>query len=310
MKYRKLGATGLEVSEIGFGAWQLGNARDWSPMPDAAAVRLVHRALDLGCTLFDTAPNYGGGASQRLLGEALKGRRHQVVLISKFGHHAEGTDFEPSRLRPSVEASLQALHTDHLDGLLLHNPPAGHLTGTHPIYAELDRLKADGKIRHYGVSVDFSRDILEVIRTTRSEILEVLFNVFHQEPAAAFAEAQARGVGLVVKVPLDSGWLSGKYSASSRFEGIRRRWTPAVIARRADLLGQLGFLAEEGRSLAQAALGFILGFPEVSTVIPGPRTEAQLLENLSASGRPLPEALHARVVAFWRQQLKEDPLPW
>lgn len=310
MKMRNLGRTGLIVSEVGFGAWQLGNTRDWSAMSQEDAIHLVHRALDLGCQFFDTAPNYGGGASQQLLGKALRGVREQVVLNTKFGHHADGTDFSPKRLRPSVEASLQALQTDHLDGILLHNPPSEQLNGGHPIYQELERLKAEGKIRYYGASVDSSREMLEVIRTTKSQVLEVLFNAFHQEPAAAFSEAQARGVGLVVKVPLDSGWLSGKYHAASSFEGIRHRWSKEVIARRADLLDHLRFITEDGSSMTQAALRFVLGFPQVSTAIPGPRNEAQLRENLSASDRPMPEHVFQRVIAFWKQHLEEDPLPW
>lgn len=310
MQKRPLGRTGIDVTEVGFGAWQLSNARDWSAMTSEEAVRLVHRALELGCNFFDTAPNYGGGTSQTILGRALRGKRDQVVLNTKFGHHADGTDYSPARLRPSVEASLQALQTDHLDGVLLHNPPEEFLNGAHPIYPELERLKAEGKIRYYGSSVDSSRDMLEVIRTTKSQVLEVLFNVFHQETAAAFAEAQQRGVGLVIKVPLDSGWLSGKYTAESRFEGIRSRWSPAVIQRRAELLSQLRFLTEDGRSMTQAALAFILGFPEVSTVIPGPMNEGQLRENFSASGHPLSEDVFRRVIAFWEQHLQQNPLPW
>lgn len=310
MKTRKLGDTGLNVSEVGFGAWQLGNTRDWSAMSQDDAIHLVHRALDLGCQFFDTAPNYGGGASQQLLGKALRGARDRVVLNTKFGHHADGTDFSPKRLRSSVEASLQALQTDHLDGILLHNPPSAYLNGGHPIYQEFDQLKDEGKIRYYGASVDSSRDMLEVLRTTKSQVLEVLFNAFHQETAATFSEAQAQGVGLVIKVPLDSGWLSGRYHAASSFEGIRTRWSKDVIARRAELIDRLQFITEDGSSMTQAALRFILGFPQVSTVIPGPRNEAQLLENLSASDQSMPEPVFRRVVAFWKQHLKENPLPW
>jgi len=310
MKRRELGSTGIQVSEVGFGAWQLGNARDWSAMTTEEAIGLVHQAVELGCNFFDTAPNYGGGASQQILGQALRGRRDQVVLNTKFGHHADGTDFSPQRLRPSVEASLRALQTDFLDGVLLHNPPAEYLEGTHPIYLELESLKAEGKIRYYGASVDASRDMLTVIRTTQSQVLEVLFNALHQETAAAFVEAEQRGVGLVVKVPLDSGWLSGKYSAGSHFEGIRNRWSQEVIARRSDLIKDLSFLTEGGASMTQAALAFILGFPEVSTVIPGAKSEAQLRENLSASERPLADAVQRRVIAFWEQHLKDSPLPW
>jgi len=298
------------VPEIGFGAWQLGNTKDWTAMSKDEALRLVDAALDEGCTFFDTAPNYGGGASQELLGQALKGKRDRVVLNTKFGHGPKGTDYAAASLRPSVEASLRALQTDHVDGVLIHNPPSEYLEGGHEIWSEFEKLKAEGKLRYFGASVDSSREMLQVMRGTGSQALEILFNIFHQETAAAFEEAVARGVGLIVKVPLDSGWLSGKYTAASRFEGIRARWSPEIIARRGDLVERLRFLTEDGASMTQAALAFCLGFPAISTVIPGPKNEAQLRENLSASERPMAKEVHERVIAFWKEHLEKDPLPW
>lgn len=312
MKMRPLGSTGIQVSEIGFGAWQLGNDQDWGVMPDSEAIRLVHRAIDEGCNFFDTAPNYGSGKSEQLLGEALKGRRGQVVINTKFGHTPEGQhDFSKEGLIRSLEKSLKQLQTDYIDSILLHNPPFDLLNGEKTdVYEELDRLRKEGKIRAYGVSVDSSREIEEVIRTTKSQVLEVLFNIFHQETAKAFPIANEKGVGLIVKVPLDSGWLSGKYNALSQFDGIRNRWSKEVIERRFELLQKLAFLTEDGSSLIHQALRFVLAFDEVSTVIPGIKNNAQLEENLSASGVALSYELKEKLVKFWETHLKKDPLSW
>ena len=128
---------------VGFGAWQLGNATDFGPMDEAAAVRLVHAALDAGCNYFDTAPNYGRGTSETLLGKALLGRRAEVVISSKVGHQADGrTDYAADKIAPSVEGSLRRLRTDTIDILLLHNPPFECLSGGSPQFAALEKLRA------------------------------------------------------------------------------------------------------------------------------------------------------------------------
>ncbi|WP_163192257.1 aldo/keto reductase [Clostridium thermarum] len=185
MKKRPYGATGKFVSEIGFGAWQLGNAKDWGTMSDEEAIKLVHAALDSGVNFFDTAPGYGLGKSEELLGRALKGRRDEVVINTKFGHHADGSsDFSADRIREAVEGSLQRLQTDYPDSILLHNPPFELLNGSAPQYEVLEQLKAEGKILAYGASVDSSREMLEVIDNSNSGIMEVMFNIFYQETAA------------------------------------------------------------------------------------------------------------------------------
>lgn len=310
MPIRPLGNTGILVSEIGFGGWQLGNGRDFAPMLDADAVRLVHAALDRGCNLFDTAPNYGHGASESLLGNALRGRRSSAVISSKFGHHSDGvTDFDARKMSASVEQSLARLQTDYLDVLLLHNPPLEVLNGTSPQFEMLRKLQQQGKIRSYGASVDWSREVLALLNTTDAQVIELLFNIFHQEPAVAFDRIEKQQVGVIVKVPLDSGWLSGRYDAASRFTGIRARWTPAVVARRAELVEHVRVLAA-GSSLTHAALRFILAFPAVSSVIPGIRDQAQLADNLSASDLTMPEQTVQQLREFWRQNLEADPLPW
>jgi aryl-alcohol dehydrogenase-like predicted oxidoreductase len=312
MDYRPLGNTGLRVSAVGFGAWQLANPI-WGGPDEAGSMELVHAALDAGCNFYDTAPGYGGGASEQVLGKALKGRRGKVVLCTKYGHaDPRQADFSVAGLRPSLEASLRRLQTDHVDLLLLHNPPRDLLDGARAtdLYDELETLRCEGKLRVFGASIDTRQELSTLALTTTSGAAEVLFNVFHQDVRREFGEAGRRGLGLVAKVPLDSGWLSGKYDERSRFDGIRGRWSTQVVTRRAALLRRLRALLPPEMPLAQAALSFVLAHREIATVIPGAKTRAQVEANLAAASEPMPEALVAAIHALWETDLADDPLPW
>ncbi len=313
MKVRQLGSTGLRVSEVGFGAWQLGNNDHWAGMDDAAAHALVAKALDNGVTLFDTAPNYAQANSERLLGEALQGKRDQVVLVSKFGHRSDETlDFSTHGFWTSLHGSLERLKTDHLDVILLHNPPPDFLSGNHEIWNVMRQAQAQGKIRFYGASVDYAHEIRQVLDTTDAHVLEILFNVLHQDARAAFDLVRDKNVGILTKVPLDSGWLTGRFTAESRFEGIRARWSREDIRRRAELVGQLDWLTADGAPLAEKALAYLLSYEEVSCIIPGMRTPGQLETNLSAAGQRLCTADRIRLEQFWDDFTKNgsERLPW
>jgi len=311
VRYRTLGSSQIRVSEIGFGGWQLANPI-WGMHDETEALNLIRAARDAGCNFFDTAPGYGEGRSEALLGRALESERDRVVICSKFGHTASGrTDFGVAALRPSIMASLGRLRTDHLDVLLVHNPPAHLLDGNRtPLYAELERLKNEGLLRAYGVSLDWAKDLEQILATTGSGVIEVLFNAFHQEPQAAFASAQKKGVGLIAKVPLDSGWLSGKYRSDSLFQGVRDRWTQGVIARRAALVEEFSGLVPDGLSMTHAALRFVLAHSEISTAIPGSKSVGQVLENMSASGAAMPPEVVTAIRELWEQELRASPLPW
>jgi aryl-alcohol dehydrogenase-like predicted oxidoreductase len=311
MKYRELGKTGIKVSEVGFGAWQLGSSL-WGGSTGKDAISLVHRAIDEGCTFFDTAPGYGEGQSEKLLGEALQGKRDRVAVVSKFGHNPDGSsDFSPGNIRRAVDRSLKALHCDYLDGVLLHNPEKKVLNGKDGHFEVLSELKKEGKIRAYGSSLDSSEELNLLMDNSDSEIAEVLFNVFNQETQQAFPRAKKEGLGLIVKVPLDSGWLSGKYNAQSVFTtGYRDRWTQDVKNRRSALVEKLDFLVRKDQTMAQAALRFILSFDQVSTVIPGAKKIDHLLGNLSASDDRLPQAVVQRLQQIWTEEIKKNPLPW
>jgi aryl-alcohol dehydrogenase-like predicted oxidoreductase len=311
MQYRPFGTTGMKVSEIGLGAWQLANP-EWEIHDQNEAIQIVRRSFDAGCNFFDTAPGYGRGLSETLLGQALQGLRPQVIICTKFGYSSEHVqDFSEHAIRPSVEASLRRLRTDYLDILLLHNPPRELMDGRiAPQYAELETLKQEGKIREYGVSLDWCEEMEMVIATTQSRALEVYFNAFYQEMLPAFATAQERGVGLIVKVPLDSGWLSGRYRGEHQFTDVRSRWSPEVLARRVDLVEKFAQRVPADRSLAHAALQFCLAHSAVSTVIPGAKSVEQALDNIAAAATGLPADNVQSLYELWRQEIASDPLPW
>jgi aryl-alcohol dehydrogenase-like predicted oxidoreductase len=311
MKLRPLGNTGMSVSEIGLGAWQLANP-DWGVNDRSEALRIIQKSLEAGCNFFDTAPAYGGGRSEELLGEGLKSVRKDVILCTKFGHTAEGVaDFSTNAIRRSIEASLRRLQTDYLDIILMHNPPREMMDGrVASQYEEFEKLKTEGKIRDYGVSLDWREEVEMVVDTTNSKALEVFFNALYQEPLPAFQKAYEKGVGIIVKVPLDSGWLSGRYRGGHQFNDIRKRWPPEVIARRSELVEQFAKLIPKGTSMAHAALQFILAQPQVSTIIPGAKSVEQALGNFAAADRQLSPEVVQSMYDLWEREIMSDPLPW
>jgi aryl-alcohol dehydrogenase-like predicted oxidoreductase len=311
MKLRPFGNTGMSVAEIGLGAWQLANP-DWGVDSKSEGLRIIQKSLEAGCNFFDTAPGYGGGSSEELLGEGLKSVRKDVILCTKFGHTAEGiTDFSTTAIRPSIEASMRRLQTDYLDILLMHNPPLEMMDGrVASQYEEFEKLKAEGKIREYGVSIDWREEVDMVVDTTKSKALEVFFNALYQEPLPAFQKAYENGVGIIVKVPLDSGWLSGRYRKGHQFDDIRKRWPPEVIERRSELVEQFAALVPEGTSMAHAALQFILAQPQVSTIIPGAKSAEQALDNFAAADKQLSPEVVQSIYDLWEREIMSAPLPW
>ena len=313
MNRRQLGSTGLEVSEIGYGAWQLCNTESWGGMDDQTALRLINEAIDRGINLFDTAPNYADTKSERILGKALKSKRDSVVLVSKFGHTPEGPKvFTVDWFWKSLEASLGRLRTDYLDVLLLHNPPSEMYAGTDPVWAAREEAQAQGTIRHSGASLDLAAEVWDCLSNTNSEVLEVRFNVFHQDVRHSFDTVRQHGAGIIAKVPLDSGWLTGRFDANSRFEGVRARWSEEEIAQRAKLVSEIGWLVQDGAELAHKAIAYLLSYDEVSCVIPGIRTQQQLESNLLAADcRLLPDEV-SKLEEFWEQLTENGSnlLPW
>ncbi|MEO1713216.1 MAG: aldo/keto reductase [Bacteroidota bacterium] len=313
MKKNKLIKDSTPVSEIGFGAWQLGQASGWKTVSEAEAIRMVHAALDLGINFFDTAPNYGLGTSEERLGKALQGRdRTSFVLNTKFGHTVTGqTNNTAAYIRESLEGSLRRLQVDYVDSFLFHSPPIEYLDGRkNDHYEILEQLKAEGKIRAYGASLDTAEQIRRLTETTETKVVEAFFNILHQDVASTFDALTRKGVKVIAKIPFDSGWLTGKYHAQSTFEGIRSRWSTADIATRADLVAKVKKRIGPEWSLSQAALAFCLAHEAVATVIPGATNLQQLQENRKASDRKMSKELLARLEQFYQEEVRDKHLPW
>jgi len=313
MKYNRLISQSHLVSEVGFGAWQLGKGSSWASMTEEEAIELVLEALDLGVNFFDTAPNYGFGTSEKRLGRALKAvDREKVVINTKFGHTVNGElDFRFEAIRPSLEGSLRRLDMDYVDSLILHNPPFSYLNGfENPHYEILEQLKSEGKIRAYGASLDHADEMKEFINGTNGKVIEAFFNIFHQGVAEAFDLALKNDVRIIAKIPLDSGWLTGKYHDQSTFNDIRKRWSTADITLRASLVEKLKTILPAEQSLTQTALSFCMAYEAVSTVIPGNKNKAQLRQNVASTHSPMPKAARERIEQFFKTVVEPHNIPW
>ena len=313
MKHKTYPACNTPVSTIGFGGWQLGKSKAWEVLSDADALRLVHQALDLGVNFFDTAPNYGFGTSEERLGKALRSiERSKYVLNTKFGHTVTGhQNFDPRQIRTSLEGSLKRLGVDCVDSLIIHNPPRELLNGnTCDHYDILEQLQGEGKIMAYGASVDTSNDMNLFMQTTGGQVIECLFNILHQDTRAGFDLAARKGVGLIIKIPLDSGWLTGRFDETSSFQGVRSRWSKQDIHHRAHCVHRLKALIPEGLSLSQVALAFCLAYPTTTTVIPGQRNFCQLESNVKSVEFQMSLELRSQLETFFEEEVRSLNLPW
>ena len=310
---RPFGTTGIDVSRLGLGAWQLGRSSAWLNGPsEREAVDLIHAAVDAGISFIDTAPGYADGQSELNVGAGLRGRRDKVVLCTKFGHTPEGgSNWESGAIRASVERSAQRLGTDHIDIVVLHNPPPEVLDGKQSDHYEvLESLVQEGLIRAYGASVDNSADIDTVLTTSSSTALEVRMSALYQEPWDAVTRAHDKGAGVIIKVPLESGWLTGKYGRDARFSDVRSRWTRDEVTRRAALVDEFRALLPQGMGLISGALRFLLAHDGTSTVIPGTKSLAQLQSTLGAAGDPLPAETVQAIRTWYAEKLEAKPLNW
>ncbi|HKR67114.1 MAG TPA: aldo/keto reductase [Thermoanaerobaculia bacterium] len=305
MHYRKLGNTGLRVSEIGFGGWAIGGRADaggtplgWGASNDDESLAAIRRARDLGVTFFDTADSYGFGRSESLLGIVLSRRREDVVIATKVGvvRDAEGRarkDFSRGHISHAVDGSLKRLRTDYIDLYQLHNPTLDDLRRD-DIHEAMDRLQEVGKIRYWGVSVTTPEEGIEIVNRGWGYALQVLYNVLNQAPAKElFPLAQQKGYGIVARVPLASGLLSGKFRPDTSFaiDDVRQNFlTPKrleeVIPRVDEAKSIIGGTA---RSLAEGALRFVLAHEAVSTMIPGMRNVRQVEMNVGADEVRVPQ---------------------
>ncbi len=313
MQYRKYTKYSRTVSSIGFGSWQLGNSESWSPMSDSEAIKLVKEAISRGINFFDTAPNYANGNSERILGESFQGiDRTKLVINTKFGHNEEGNiDFRPESIRKSIEGSLSRLKTDYLDSVLLHNPSRdlmNPLNCSH--YEVLEQLKEEGKILAYGASLDSYEDALYFINNTNGEVLELFFNILNQDVRKVFEKAHEKNIALIAKIPLDSGWLSGKYNQDSTFSGIRSRWSKEDIRKKGDAVDLIRDVKDDNQPMSQFALSYCLAYDEISTIIPGCVSIEQLKSNISSVSNPMNPNMVKKLEALYDNSIRQMNLPW
>ena len=291
-----MGRTGMTVPEVGFGGWAIGgdaHGNSYGPTDDAVSLHALDRALELGTGFVDTADVYGWGHSEELLGAALKEHRKDVRIATKVGgdfyHGGVRMDFSAPYIEFALDQSLQRLNTNYLDLYQLHNPPLA-LMGDPATYDVLDHLQAENKVRHYGVSVHQPMEAIMAIQTGKPTVIQLPFSMFRQEWIdEVFPLAAKYDVGLIAREPLGNGLLTGKYAEDATFPhgDFRHQWPTEMVkaqVRAAERLASL--LVQDGRTLAQAALKFVLAFSEVSVAIPGAKTPAQVEENIAASEAP------------------------
>jgi aryl-alcohol dehydrogenase-like predicted oxidoreductase len=295
MKYRLLGKTGIRVSEIGFGAWAIGGPFDlfgmpvgWDAVSDQESIAAMLRARELGVNFFDTSNVYGRGHSEELIGRL---DNQECVIATKVGNSITSNgavkDFSAKHIRESIERSLKRLNRDMIDIYQLHNPPPDVWQGDE-VFEVLNTLKTEGKIRASGVSITSMEEGAHLIENNKVDCLQILFNILNQEPARKVLPlAKERGVGIIVRVPLASGLLTGKFQEGHQFSKDDNRKNYMSSKRLREALDKVNHLKKliqgSGYSLGQVALAFILRSAGVSAAIPGAKTPAQAEQNASAS---------------------------
>jgi aryl-alcohol dehydrogenase-like predicted oxidoreductase len=320
MQYRELGRTGWKVSTISFGAWAIGGT--WGQVNDDESMAALHRALDLGVNFIDTADVYGDGHSERLIARLRKERSEPFYVATKAGrrlspHVAEG--YDRANLTAFVERSLRNLDTEAIDLLQLHCPPTP-VYYMPEVFEVLDDLVRAGKVRHYGVSVEKVEEALKAIEFPNVQSVQIIYNIFRQRPAELlFRETLARRVGILARLPLSSGLLSGHLKPTTQFSADDHRsfnregasfdkgetFSGIDYDSGLQAVEALRPLVPPGQTLAQFALRWILLQQAITCAIPGGRRPAQVEENMRAADLPaLPESTVRAVEAVYERHAK------
>ena len=326
MQYRELGRTGWKVSAVSFGAWAIGGT--WGSVQDSESLAALNRALDLGVNFFDTADVYGDGHSEKLMARLRRERREPFYVATKAGrrldpHTADG--YNRKNLTAFVDRSLKNLETESIDLLQLHCPPT-EVYYRPEVFGVLDDLVQAGKLRYYGVSVEKVEEALKAIEFPSVQSVQIIYNIFRQRPADLFFEqAQRRKVGILARVPLASGMLTGKFTAASTFESDDHRAfnRHGEAFDRGETFSGLDYnlglqavanlkpIVPAGMTLAQMALRWILMSPAVTCAIPGAKRPAQVEENAAAADLPaLTADAMERIEAVYDGQVKPSVHPY
>ena len=299
MKYRPLGRTGFKVSEVSFGAWAIGGS--WGDVDDRTSLATLHKAIDSGVNFIDTADVYGDGRSEQLIAKLKQERpRDTIHVATKAGRRLDphtAVGYNGINITRFVERSLTNLGVESIDLLQLHCPPTD-VYHQPEVFGDLDDLTKAGKIRHYGVSVEKVEEAIKAIQFPNVKTVQIIFNLFRLRPAEMFfAMAKKQNIGILARVPLASGLLTGKITRGTQFaaddhrtfnrhgqafdQGETFSGVPLDVAFAA--IEELKALVPGGASMAQFALRWILMFDEVSCVIPGAKRPDQLLDNVAAA---------------------------
>jgi aryl-alcohol dehydrogenase-like predicted oxidoreductase len=301
MQYRTLGRTGWKVSAISFGAWAIGGA--WGTIKDEESIAALHKAIDMGVNFIDTADVYGDGRSEQLIAKLRKERSEEIIVATKAGrrldpHTADGYNRE--NLTKFIERSLKYLEVDALDLVQLHCPPT-EVYYRPEVFEVMDDLQKQGKIKHYGVSVEKVEEALKAIDFPNVKTVQIIFNMFRHRPADLFFEqAKKRNIGILARVPLASGMLTGKMTPQTTFEKDDHRtfnrqgeafdkgetFSGVDYDTGLKAVEELKKLVPEGMSLVQMALRWILMFDAVTCAIPGSKRPSQAEQNFSAADLP------------------------
>jgi aryl-alcohol dehydrogenase-like predicted oxidoreductase len=295
MKYRTLGRTGLIVSEIGFGAWALGG-NQYGPADDAISIKAIARAVELGCNFFDTADVYGLGHSEEVIAQGLSevGKLNDVIIATKVGGTMDGSSVTLSEdyIRTALQNSLKRLRRDYIDLYQLHNPYR-QIILQGQVFEILEKLKQEGLIRFYGLTVHSVAEGLAALKNGKPDTIQIVYNMYsliqsHNPAEQLFPSAKNANVGIITREPLANGFLTGKIKPETVFaEGdVRGSWQTTHRSFKLRITEALRFLEQPNRTLSQAALRFVLDEAAVTTTIVGIKSPKQAEENLSASNLP------------------------
>jgi aryl-alcohol dehydrogenase-like predicted oxidoreductase len=321
MRLRTFGGDPVPVSEVGLGCWQIGGDQ-WGEVPDADALATLRAAVEAGTTFLDTADIYGSGRSEELIGRFRRERPGPLFIATKLGKSSDpgGMDnFTPAAMRRHTEGSLRRLGVEALDLTQLHCVPL-EVLDRGEVFDTLRKLKREGKIRRFGASVESTAEARACLKQDGLASLQIIFNMFRQTPAfTLFEEAQVKGVAVIVRLPLASGMLSGKYTAATTFAPTDHRtynrngekfnvgetFAGLPFEKGLELTEKVKKLLPPGYTLPLAALRWCLDFPAVSVIIPGARNATQAKKNAEASGvPPLPADCHEKLRRFFRDEVK------
>ncbi len=321
MKTRNFGNTGWKISEIGLGTWQLG--ADWGDISDATAEAILSQAIESGVNFFDTADVYGLGISESRIAQFLKHRSEKIIVATKLGRHPEPGlpgNLSLENFRTHTEASLRRLNVEALDLTQVHCLPTEVLK-KRELFDWLRILKKEGKIKHFGLSVESMEEAKICLQEEGLTSLQIIFNIFRQKPAEEiFVEAKEKGIALIIRLPLASGLLAGKINQDTRFPendhrnfnqngeqfNVGETFAGLPLGKGLELLEDIKVLVPEGLTLGQLAMRWILDFDAVSAVIPGAKSPQQVQANCSASDLPkLSEDLHQRLEKFYQSRVKQ-----